>query len=279
MKGKICAITGANGGIGLETALALAKMGARIVMIVRDPGRGEAARERILAAASEPVDLLIGDLSLISETSKVAGRIAEQYPKLDVLINNAGVAYGPRTVTSEGLEFNFAVNLVAPFVLCVELRALMERSAPARIVNVTSPAHKAGRIDFENLQLDDGFSRMKAYANSKLGLNLLTYELAHRFEGSGVTCNGVNPGFVNTQPSYATRGEVLIGKLMSPFGKSPEKGAVPSVYAASAQKLEGVSGKYIDPKLRIVPASSESYNRELAARLWDELERLACRGA
>ena len=177
-------------------------------------------------------------------------------------------------MTNEGLEFTFSVNLVAPFILSLELRQLLERSAPSRIVNVSSPAHKAGKIDFGNLQLATGFSRMKAYANSKLGLNLVTFELARRLEGTGVTCNAVNPGFVNTQPSYATRGEVLIGKLMSPFGKSPEKGAIPSVYAASAEEMDGVSGKYLDPKLRMVQASPESYDRELAKRLWDELTHI-----
>ena len=271
MEGKTCVITGANGGIGLETALSLGRMGARIVMIARDTERGTIAQERIRQVADQPVDLLIADLSIISETKELSRRIAGEYATLDVLINNAGVAYGSRVVTNEGLEFTFSVNLVAPFILSLELRQLLERSAPSRIVNVSSPAHKAGKIDFGNLQLATGFSRMKAYANSKLGLNLVTFELARRLEGTGVTCNAVNPGFVNTRPSYATRGEVLIGKLMSPFGKSPEKGAIPSVYAASAEELDGVSGKYLDPKLRMVQASPESYDRELAERLWDEL--------
>ena len=271
MEGKTCVITGANGGIGLETALSLGRMGARIVMIARDTERGAIAQERIRKVADQPVDLLIADLSIISETKELSRRIAGEYATLDVLINNAGVAYGSRVVTNEGLEFTFSVNLVAPFILSLELRQLLERSAPSRIVNVSSPAHKAGKIDFRNLQLATGFSRMKAYANSKLGLNLVTFELARRLEGTGVTCNAVNPGFVNTRPSYATRGEVLIGKLMSPFGKSPEKGAIPSVYAASAEELDGVSGKYLDPKLRMVQASPESYDRELAERLWDEL--------
>lgn len=274
MEGKTCVITGANGGIGLETALSLGRMGARIVMVARDPERGAMAQGRVRKVTNQPVDLLIADLSSISETTELARRIAGNYVSVDVLVNNAGVAYGSRTVTPEGLELTFSVNLVAPFVLSQELRQLLERSAPSRIVNVSSPAHKAGKIDFGNLQLATGFSRMKAYANSKLGLNLVTFELARRLEGTGVTCNAVNPGFVNTRPSYATRGEALIGKLMSPFGKSPEKGAIPSVYAASADELDGVSGKYLDPKLRIVQASPESYDREMAKRLWDELTRI-----
>jgi retinol dehydrogenase-14 len=125
------------------------------------------------------------------------------------------VAYGSRTITPEGNDATFAVNLIAPFILSHGLLPVLEKSAPSRIINVSSPAHKAGKIDFDNLQLENGYSRMKAYANSKLGLNLVTFEFARRLEGTGVSCNAVNPGFVNTRPSYATRGEILIGMLMT----------------------------------------------------------------
>jgi NAD(P)-dependent dehydrogenase (short-subunit alcohol dehydrogenase family) len=277
MNGKTCVVTGANSGIGFETAKGLARMGARIIMVARDPARGEVAREAVQQASDSPIELFLADLSSVSETRELVDRIGNSCERVDVLINNAGVAYGSRTVTPEGNDATFAVNLLAPFVLSVGLRPVLERSAPARIVNVSSPAHKAGRIDLGNLQLESGFSRMKAYANSKLGLNLLTFELARRLEGTGVTCNAVNPGFVNTQPSYATRGEILVGKLMSPFGKSVANGAIPSIYAASAPDLATDTGKYIDPKLRFADASRESHDKELAGRLWDELQEIATR--
>ncbi|MCK4943142.1 MAG: SDR family NAD(P)-dependent oxidoreductase, partial [Candidatus Aminicenantes bacterium] len=155
-----------------------------------------------------------------------------------------------------------------------ELLELLKNSAPARIVNVSSSAHKAGRINFDDLQHEKKFSRMKAYANTKLALNLFTFEIARRLEGSGVICNAVNPGFVNTRPSYASRFEILIGTLLSPLGVSPEKGAIPSVYAASNLELEGISGKYLNPKCRQVKASKDSYNDELAAKLWEKAEEL-----
>ena len=140
-------------------------------------------------------------------------------------------------------------------------------------------AHKSGRIDFDNLQHEQRYSRMKAYANTKLALNLFTFELTRRLEGMGITCNAVNPGFVNTRPSYATRFDLFIGKMLSPFGKSPEQGAVPSVFVASSPDLEGVTGRYFDPKCRAVDASPASYDRELATRFWDRAVELTGIGA
>ena len=175
---------------------------------------------------------------------------------------------------NEGLEFTFALNFLAPFLLTQQLLEPLKKSTSARIVNVSSSAHKAGKIDFENLMHERGYSRMKAYANTKLALTLFTFELAKRLQGTGVSCNAVNPGFVNTKPSYATKADLLIGRLMSPFGKSPEQGAIPSVYAATAPGLEGTTGAYIDPKFRIKEASKESYDSELATQLWDEAERI-----
>ena len=274
MDGKTCLITGANGGIGYETARALGKMGARIIMVARNEERGAEARQRIISETGATVDLILGDLSLIAETKRVARTVKEQYSQLDLLINNAGGVYAKRTVTHEGLESTFALNVLVPFVLSLELLDLLKASASSRIINVSSSAHKSGRIDFDNLQQEQSYSRMKVYANTKLALNLLTFELARRLEGTGVTCNAVNPGFVNTRPSYATRFDLFIGKMLSPFGKSPERGAVPSVWAASTPELGEVSGKYFDPKCQIVDASQASYDRDLAIQLWNRVVEL-----
>ncbi len=274
MNGKTCLITGANGGIGYETARALAKKGARIVMVARNEGRGTSAQQRIAVETGAEVDLVLGDLSLVEETKRVARDVEERCSRLDVLINNAGGAYAKRVVTREGLHDTFALNVLAPFVLTLELLDLLKASAPARIVNVSSSAHKGGKIDFDNLQHEKKYKRMKAYSNTKLALNLLTFELARRLEGTGVTCNSLNPGFVTTQPSYASRFEMFIMKLLGPFGLSPEQGAVPSVFVASEPELEGVTGKYFDPKCRAVEASPASYDQKLAVRLWDKAVEL-----
>lgn len=161
---------------------------------------------------------MIADLSLVSQTRRLAEEITQRYRYLDVLINNAGAAYGRRIITEEGLEFTFALNVLAPFVLAQGLIESLKKNGRGRIVNVSSSAHKSAKLDLSNLFSEHGYSRMRAYANSKLALNLITFELAKRLSESGITCNAVNPGFVNTIPSYATKADILIGKLMSPFG-------------------------------------------------------------
>jgi len=273
MTGKTCLVTGGNGGIGFETAKALAGMGADIIIVARNEERGAEARQR-LSVIGGRVDLIVADLSLVSEVKRAAKEVTQNHDTLDVLINNAGAAYGQRIITDEGLEFTFALNFLAPFVLTQQLLKPLKESQSGRIVNVSSSAHKAGKIDFENLMHESGYSRMKAYANTKLALTLFTFELAKRIEGTGVTCNAVNPGFVNTKPSYATKADLLVGALMSPFGKSPENGAIPSVYAATDPELTGTTGAYIDPKCQIREASKESYDSNLAAKLWIEAERI-----
>ena len=275
MDGKTCLITGANGGIGYETARALADKGVRIIMVARSEERGTSARQRIIYETGSEVDLILGDLSLIEETKRVAMEVRDRYSRLDVLINNAGGAYAKRTVTREGLDDTFALNVLAPFVLSLELLNLLRESIPARIVNVSSSAHKNGRIDFDNLQHEKKYARMKAYSNTKLALNLLTFELARRIDGTGVTCNALNPGFVTTQPSYSTGFERFLMKLLSPFGRSPEQGAVPSVFVASSPELETVTGRYFERNCVAVDASPESYDQELAAQLWNKAVELA----
>ena len=183
MEGKTCLITGANGGIGYETARALARKKARVVMVARNEERGTAAQQLIIAETGAKVDLILGDLSLVKETKRVASEVKECCSRLDVLINNAGGAYAKRTVTHEGLDNTFALNVLAPFVLTLELLDLLKASVPSRIINVSSSAHKSGRIDFNNLQHEMRYARMKAYSNTKLALNLFTFELSRRLSG------------------------------------------------------------------------------------------------
>ena len=194
MTGKTCLVTGGNRGIGFETAKALAGLGADIIIVARSKEQGAEARKR-LSVIGGRVDLIVSDLSLVSEVKRTAEEVTQNHGTLDVLINNAGAAYGQRIVTDEGLEFTFALNFLAPFVLTQQLLKPLKESRSGRIINVSSSAHKAGKIDFENLMHEKGYSRMKAYANTKLALTLFTFELAKRIEGTGGDLQRRESGF------------------------------------------------------------------------------------
>src|SRR6266704_5424053 len=190
MQGKICMVTGANSGIGKATALALAQMGATVVMVCRDRARGEEARSEItMKSRNNAVDLLQADLSSQQSIRQLVGNFQHHYTHLHVLINNAGAAFpGRRRETVDGLEMTFAVNYLAPFLLTNLLLDLLKASAPARIVNVSSNSHEAGYIKLDDLQAEH-YKSMRAYGQSKLAVVLFTYELARRLQGTGVTAN------------------------------------------------------------------------------------------
>ena len=192
---KVCLITGATSGIGKATAMGLANMGASVVMVGRDRGRGEAALAEIKEkSANASVDLLLADLSSQEEVRRLADEFKEAYPRLDVLINNAGVFRSERITTADGLEMTFAVNHLAYFLLTNLLLDVLKASAPSRIVNVSSGDHRNGTIDFDDLQGEKGYKGAKAYSQSKLANVLFTYELARRLEGTGVSANCLHPG-------------------------------------------------------------------------------------
>src|SRR5947208_5305679 len=197
MQGKICMVTGANSGIGKATALALAQMGATVVMVCRDRARGEEARREITTKSRKnAVDLLQADLSSQQSIRQLVEHFQHHYTHLHVLINNAGAAFPGRRETVDGLEMTFAVNYLAPFLLTNLLLDVLKASAPARIVNVSSGSHKAGYIKLDNLQSKNPYGSMKVYGQSKLAVVLFTYELARRLEGTGVIVNCLNSGFV-----------------------------------------------------------------------------------
>jgi len=196
---KVCLITGATSGIGKATAMGLASMGASVVMVGRDRGRGEAALAEIKTkSANASVDLMLADLSSQEEIRRLAHEFKDTYPRLDVLINNAGVIRSKRVTTADGIEMTFAVNHLAPFLLTDLLLDVLKASAPSRIVNVASGEQRNGTIDFDDLQGENGYKGAKAYGQSKLATVLFTYELARRIEGTGVTANCVHPGVVGT---------------------------------------------------------------------------------
>lgn len=199
MKDKICIVTGSNSGIGRETALALALMGASVVMVVRDQERGEKARTEIVnQSGNKSVEVMICDLSSMDSIRNFAREFKMKYDRLDVLVNNAGAVFTKHEITSDGFERTLAVNYLGHFLFTYELLDLLKRSAPARIINVSSGLSKNAKIDLTELQSGSHYSGMKAYSHAKLLLIMFSYELAERLKDSGVTVNVTFPGFVAT---------------------------------------------------------------------------------
>ncbi|MGH3147263.1 MAG: SDR family oxidoreductase [Rubrobacter sp.] len=267
---KVCLITGATSGIGRATAMGLANMGAGVVMVGRDRGRGEAAMAEIKEkSGNASVDLMLADVSSREQIRRLAGEFKEAYPRLDVLINNAGVFHSERITTADGIETTFAVNHLAYFLLTNLLLDVLEASAPSRIINVSSGAHGDGTIDFDDLQGEKGYKGAKAYSQSKLATVLFTYELDRRLEGTGVTANCLHPGVVGTNFGSGVSGVFgFMMRSLTPLMKSPEKGAGTSIYLASSPEVEGLSGRYFVKKAE-ARSSDVSYDVRLARRLWE----------
>jgi NAD(P)-dependent dehydrogenase (short-subunit alcohol dehydrogenase family) len=268
MQGKICLITGSTSGMGKETALALAQMGATVVLVSRDRDRGEATKAEIIAkSGNQAVDLLIADLSSQTSIRQLAEDFKAKYQRLHVLVNNAGAVYTKRTLTVDGVETTFAVNHLAYFLLTNLLLDVLKASA-ARIVNVSSEAQSGGTINFDDLQGAKRYGGFRAYSQSKLANVLFTYELARRLQGTGVTANCLHPGSV-ASGFGKNNGWLfsLVFSLLRPFFLSAEAGAQTSIYLASAPEVAGVSGQYFIKKK---PARSirESYDLAVAQRLW-----------
>jgi NAD(P)-dependent dehydrogenase (short-subunit alcohol dehydrogenase family) len=276
MRGKVVVITGATSGIGRVAAEKLAAMGARMVLVARDPSRADAtlARLREIDQAGNPT-VHYADLSRLAEMKRVAAEIAATELRIDVLINNAGAMFGHRQVTADGLEMTFAVNHMAYFVLTYGLRQRLLGSAPARVVNTSSNAHKRSPLDFNDLQSARNYSGFMAYSRSKLCNILFTRELARRLAGKRVTANCLHPGFVDTR--FADRSGGWFAQLIR-LGKlgalSPEKGAETLVYLASSPEVADVTGQYFH-KCRPKTPTVEAQDDSAARRLWSESARLA----
>lgn len=275
MNGKICLVTGATSGVGLYTALGLARKGAEVILVGRRRDRAEAAARLLQSKAGrDPMHILLADLSRPAEIRRLAQEVMERVPRLDVLVNDAGAFFFRRGETAEGLECTFALNHLSYFLLSHLLLDLLAESTPSRVVNVASNAHWSARIEFDDLQLRHGYNPMRAYANSKLGNVWFTYEFARRLAGRGVTANTLTPGLVATNlgKNRWTRPFLSIGYGL--FGKSPAAGAETPVYLASSAEVEGVSGKFFIDK-KAVPSSPRSYDATEAARMWRATAELA----
>jgi NAD(P)-dependent dehydrogenase (short-subunit alcohol dehydrogenase family) len=279
MKDKVCMITGASSGIGRETALGLARMGATVVIVCRDQGRGEAARVKIIEKSGNPkVELLLADLSSQAEIRRLAENFKARYSQLHVLVNNAGVAPIKRSVTNDGVETIFAINYLAPFLLTHLLLDVLKTNAPARVVNVAGDFHRKATIRFDDLMSEIDYNGIRANNQAKLALILFTYELSRRLAGTGVTANCLHPGAVATDaplkdPDLAPLARFMYS-LVRPFFLSPEKGAETPIYLAASLAVEAVTGKYFIKKTAVA-SSPESYNEAIARRLWSVSEELS----
>jgi NAD(P)-dependent dehydrogenase (short-subunit alcohol dehydrogenase family) len=280
LEGKTCLVTGATSGIGKEIASGLAGMGADVAISGRSRDRCEAALREIKAKVSDAkVSYIVADLSSQVSVRQLAQDFAGAHRRLDVLVNNAGTFLAKRATTVDGMEYTFAVNHLAPFLLTGLLIDVIKASGPARIITTSSVAHRGSLIDFGDIQFEKRpYSGIRAYGQSKLANILFTKELARRLVGSGVTANCFHPGAVRTGLVKGNPWHYrLIWNAAGPFFLSPEKGADTGIYLASSPDVEGVTGKYFVKREQAEPAA-EAGDLEAAARLWDVSEKLTGTG-
>ena len=270
MAGKVALVTGASSGIGFATARALAARGAKLILWCRDAARAEASRAAIVRATGNPnVHVVLADLASQVDIRRGAADVLERFPRLDVLVNNAGVVLEKRQETTDGLETMLATNHLAPFLLTHLLRERLVQSAPARVVTVSSSALWLGRIRFDDLQSTRGYNGYALYATTKLMNVLFTRELARQLDGSGVVANAMHPGTVRTNLSPADGTFVRwLANLAQPFLLTPEQGADTAVWLARDPAGGRVSGRYfVRRKVGFLPPAAK--DAALARRLWD----------
>src|SRR5512138_2008750 len=279
LAGRTAVVTGASSGIGVPTAVGLARLGASVALVARDRAKGEAALAAVRAASAPGATprLFLADLGALAQVRRLAQELLAALPRIDVLVNNAGAMHARRKESAEGHELTLAVNHLAPFLLTNLLLPRLRASAPARVVTVSSEAHRLGPLDLDDLESRRGYSPMKVYGRSKLANVLFANELARREDGTGVTSNSLHPGVVATGFGRNDPGwmRVLV-TLGRPFLMSPAKGARTSVWAASAPELAGVTGRYFKDRREVAPARF-ALDPEAGRRLWDLSERLVAK--
>jgi NAD(P)-dependent dehydrogenase (short-subunit alcohol dehydrogenase family) len=278
MEERVCVVTGANSGIGKATAKGLARLGAHVVMVCRNPERGRDAQAEIQAVAQtahpsheDAVDLYVADLAVQDEVYHLGETLRADHDRLDVLINNAGVLLAEREETPDDLETTFAVNHLAPFLLTHLVLPLLKetagRAGEARVVTISSEAHRGTSLDFDDLNAEDGYGMIQAYGQSKLANILFTHELARRLRDTGVTANCVHPGVVATNIWSGSDWLSRVARLFTWLYKSPDEGAESVLHLAASRELDGVTGQYFKEMERVNP-SPEAYDEKAAARLW-----------
>jgi retinol dehydrogenase-14 len=277
MTRKTCLVTGANSGIGKETALGLARMGARVLLVCRNPRKGERALADIQReTGSTELELLAADMSSLGSVRALAAQVRQRCPRLDVLINNAGAAVPSRRLSGDGIEMTVAGNHLGPALLTFLLLDLLKSSAPSRIVNVSSEAQRNARLDMDDLQFARrNYNGLAAYAQSKLLMNAFTFELARRLEGTGVTANCLHPGVVATSifPADAPWFFKLAVGVMKPFMLSAKRGAEVSLYLATSPDVASVTGQYF-VKSKVADSNPRSRDPQVIADVWQWTEKM-----
>ncbi len=275
MDGKIFLITGATNGIGLVTASELARLGGQVTIVGRNEAKCTKTAEQIQIQTGKKIETIVADLSSLAGIRQTAAQFRKSHQKLHVLINNAGGMFTKYRLTPDGFEYTFALNHLNYFLLTNLLLDLLKASAPARIINVSSKAHKNARIDFDNLQGEKHYRGLEAYGQSKLANLLFTYELARRLEGSRVSANALHPGVVAT--GFARNNGIIYnagtwfaGQL---FMRKPDRGAQTIIYLASSPEVEGVTGKYF-VDCREHQSAPQSREQAVGEKLWQVSEEL-----
>lgn len=264
-------LTGATSGIGEAAAHALARRATTLVLIGRDRTRlGTVAATLAAEPGGAVVRTHLADLSRLSEVRRLAGDLTQTYPRIEVLVNNAGAYYSRNEKTPEAIERTLALNVLSPFLLTRLLEPSLAAASPSRVVNVASAAHNGAKLRWDDLDNQRKYSGFATYSRSKLALILLTRELARRWAPKRIAVNALHPGFVRTQFGHANPGATaaVIRWMTRLFGISPERGAETPVYLATSPQVEGVTGEYF-VRRRAVRSSRESYDDAAALRLWD----------
>lgn len=273
LNGKVALVTGANSGMGMATAAALADMGATVIMLCRNEKRGKDAFHILSQKPNRSLELMLCDLGDFSSIVSFTEAFRDKYRTLNILVNNAGFISLDRQLTKDGLERQFGVNHIGHFLLTMRLVDLIPEGG--RIVNVSSGAHKTGKIHFDDINLSKGFNVIKAYSQSKLANVLFTKELAKRMEDRGVAVNCCHPGAVATNIGISRDtgfGKTITG-ILKPFFQTPEQGASTAIYLASDDEIEGITGEYFY-KCKIAKSSKRSGNMELAKKLFELSEQI-----
>ncbi len=276
MAGRVCVVSGATSGVGLEAVRRLARANAHIVMICRNPGKAEAVRRDLLSHTGAAVDSVVADFSDLATVRSAAGTLLENYPRIDVLINSAGLFSTSRTLTREGFETVFCVNHLAPFLLTHLLLERLVQSAPARIIQVNSEGHRFGGLDLDDLSWERRrYGGYRSYGASKIAQLLTTWEFADRLQGAGVTINAMHPGDVRTNigmnngPLYRWFQNHVIWHTL----KDPVISGEALYYLAAAPEMAHVSGRFFHLTIDENPAAP-ALDRELGRRVWDVSMRL-----
>jgi len=269
MNGKICMVTGATSSIGEVTARELAKQGATVIVVGRNPEKCMATVNKIQQqTCNSNVDFILAELSSQKEIRQLAQQFQSRYQRLDVLVNNAGAVYLKRKESIDGIEMTFAVNCLSHFLLTNLLLDTLKASAPARIINVSALLHKRAKIDFNDLENRKNYRGWNVYMQTKLANLLFTYELSRRLNSTGVTVNALHPGVLASNLGMNNSGIMrLIKSLVNVLLTSPEKGALTMIYLASSPEVEGITGKYFIKK-KATASSKASYDKDAASRLW-----------